>query len=95
MTKKIFEKIYQLVKLIPKGEVTTYGQIAKKLKISSRTVGWALHANHNSDIPCHRVVTKNGRIAKNYSMGRWRKQRERLISEGVRFKDKIHVLFKI
>lgn len=91
MKEQIFKKVYQLVKLIPAGKVTTYGQIAQKLKISPRTVGWALHANKNPKIPCHRVVNKNGRIAKSYSMGGWKKQREKLISEGVKFKDKKHV----
>ena len=89
----VFERVYQLVKLIPKGKVTTYGEIAKKLKISPRTVGWTLHANKNPEIPCHRVVSKNGKIAKNYAFGGAKAQREKLISEGVKFKDKNHIIF--
>lgn len=92
---KVFEKIYQLVKLIPKGRVTTYGEIAKKLKINPRVVGFALHQNKNPKIPCHRVVSKNGKIAKNYSMGGWKRQRERLIAEGLKFKNKTQVILNI
>lgn len=88
---KVFDRVYPLVKLIPVGKVATYGQIAQKLKISPRTVGWALHANHNPKIPCHRVVSKNGKVAKNYSMGGWEKQKEKLINEGIKFKDKTHL----
>ena len=58
-----FENVYEVVKLIPKGRVTSYGAIACYLgaKKSSRMVGWAMNASHNRmDVPAHRVVNRNG-----------------------------------
>jgi len=89
---RIFKKIYQLVKLIPKGKVVTYGEIAKKLGVNPRVVGWALHANKHPGIPCHRVVNKFGKIAKNYRFGGARIQRKKLLSEAIKFKNDKHIL---
>ena len=58
-----FENVYEVVKLIPKGRVTSYGAIACYLgaKKSSRMVGWAMNASHKRmDVPAHRVVNRNG-----------------------------------
>lgn len=58
-----FEQVYEIVKLIPKGRVTTYGAIASALgtKSSSRMVGWAMNASHGDpSVPAHRVVNRNG-----------------------------------
>lgn len=58
-----FEKVYDVVKLIPEGRVTSYGAIAKFLGSaqSSRMVGWAMNnASKMDDIPAHRVVNRNG-----------------------------------
>jgi methylated-DNA-protein-cysteine methyltransferase-like protein len=59
-----FGMVYEVVKLIPYGRVTSYGAIAAYLgaKSSSRTVGWALNVSHGpfSEIPAHRVVNRNG-----------------------------------
>lgn len=58
-----YSQIYDLVRLIPKGRVTTYGAIAKYLgaKKSSRVVGWALNQSHSlTDVPAHRVVNRLG-----------------------------------
>lgn len=84
--------IYALVSQIPKGKVTTYGQIAKTLKLTSpRLVGRILHANTNpQQIPCHRVVFADGKLSVAYVFGGYRKQKEILIAEGVVFKgDKV------
>lgn len=90
--------VYQLVRQIPKGKVATYGQIAEKLKmvnskwkIDARIVGWMLHQNRDQDVPCHRVVDRNGRIAPNFAFDGSEEQRRRLIAEGVRFADNMHV----
>ena len=67
-----FERIYEQVKLIPKGKVATYGQIALLAGNPrwSRVVGYALHANPDPDsIPCHRVVTKEGRLSPSFAFG--------------------------
>lgn len=59
-----FQMVYQVVRLIPKGRVTSYGAIAKYLGTarSSRMVGWAMNAAHNQkpSVPAHRVVNRNG-----------------------------------
>lgn len=61
-----FEQVYQVVRLIPKGRVTSYGAIAKYLgaKNSSRLVGYAMNAAHNQKekVPAHRVVNRNGQL---------------------------------
>lgn len=58
-----FQSVYDVVRLIPKGRVTSYGAIANYLgaKGSSRMVGWAMNAAHGlADVPAHRVVNRNG-----------------------------------
>tara|TARA_R110001592_G_scaffold148471_3_gene373360 strand:- start:53967 stop:54305 length:339 start_codon:yes stop_codon:yes gene_type:complete len=60
-----FSKVYQVVKLIPDGRVTTYGAIASYLgsKGSARMVGWAMNAAHGlEDVPAHRVVNRMGQL---------------------------------
>lgn len=87
-----YEKVYMLVRKIPQGKVTTYGTIAKKLSMSPRTIGQVLHANpYEGDVPCHRVVNRDGRIAPNFAFGGLDIQRKLLESEGVKFKDEKHV----
>ncbi|MBI4091985.1 MAG: MGMT family protein [Candidatus Levybacteria bacterium] len=84
-----FSKVYELVRQIPKGKVTTYGAIAKKLSMSPRVVGYALHLNPNgSKTPCHRVVNRNGRLAPGYAFGGKDEQKRRLEQEGIKFIDK-------
>lgn len=58
-----FERVYEVVRQIPYGKVTSYGAIAKALGSaqSSRMVGWAMNASHTlEDVPAHRVVNRNG-----------------------------------
>lgn len=87
-----YEKVYELVRKIPKGKVTTYGIIGKKLNMSPRVVGQALHANpYEGDVPCHRVVNRDGRIAPNFAFGGLDIQKKLLESEGVGFKDDKHL----
>ena|SRR3990170_3533660 len=83
-----FEKIYKVVSGIPKDKVITYKKVAKQSGINNpRIVGFALHANKNPlKIPCHRVVKSNGKLAKGYAFGGINQQREKLKSEGIRFK---------
>ncbi len=61
-----FEQVFEVVKLIPKGRVSSYGAIAFFLgtKMSARMVGWAMNAAHKMpDIPAHRVVNRNGMLS--------------------------------
>lgn len=85
--------VYQLVKQIPKGKVATYGQIAAQLgrPKAARAVGNALHVNPYKSVPCHRVVNREGRVAKNFGDGGWRVQKRKLLQEGVRFKNRMCV----
>ena len=57
-----FEDVFEIVALIPKGRVTSYGAIAKYLgtKMSARMVGWAMNAAHGQKIAAHRVVNSKG-----------------------------------
>ncbi len=65
------EKIYTVVAQIPKGNVATYGMVAKLAGIKSpRVVGNILHKNPDPvSIPCHRVVNVKGNVAKSYAFG--------------------------
>nr|MBA4405070.1 cysteine methyltransferase [Nanoarchaeum sp.] len=58
------DKVYELCKQVPKGKVTTYKAIAKKLNCKAyRAVGNALNKNPYAPIvPCHRVINTNGNI---------------------------------
>lgn len=82
----MFEKIYKVVSKIPKGKVMTYKQIANTLNLKNpRIVGFALNANKNPQkIPCHRVVSSNGKLT-GYVFGGVEKKREILKKEGVKF----------
>lgn len=83
------EKVYALVCAVPKGKVTTYGQIAEALgnKNLARAVGNALHQNPDpASIPCHRVVSSKGRLATHYAFGGAEAQRSRLEAEGITFR---------
>ncbi|MBQ4516010.1 MAG: MGMT family protein [Clostridia bacterium] len=83
-----FEKIYEVVKSIPKGKVATYGQVALLAGNPrwARVVGYALHVNPEPGaIPCHRVVNREGRVAPGFAFGGEDVQRQLLESEGVIF----------
>lgn len=83
---KIFERIYEEVKKIPKSKVATYGEIAERAETTPRVVGFALHQNPDpKNIPCHRVVFKNGSLSPGYVFGGIGKQRELLKREGILF----------
>ena len=83
-----FEKIYDVVKSIPKGKVASYGLVALLAGNPrwSRVVGYALHVNPQpGTIPCHRVVTRNGEVSKAFAFGGENMQRTLLTEEGVEF----------
>ncbi len=85
-----FNKIYEVVKKIPRGKVCTYGCVAAMAGNPrwSRVVGYALHVNPEpGKIPCHRVVTKNGEVSKAFAFGGENMQRILLAEEGVEFLD--------
>lgn len=84
----VFEKIYAVVRKIPRGRVATYGQIAALAGNPrlARVVGYALHVNPEpGKIPCHRVVNRMGKTSASFAFGGEGVQRELLKSEGVEF----------
>lgn len=88
--KNTFEKIYEVVRQIPYGQVATYGQIAALAgnRRWARVVGYALHVNPDSEqIPCYRVVTKDGNVSPAFAFGGANRQVELLEAEGVEFRE--------
>ncbi|WP_314688271.1 MGMT family protein [uncultured Bifidobacterium sp.] len=84
------ERVYAVVRRIPRGCVATYGQIAELAGSprASRAVGTALHHNPLPGvIPCHRVVFHDGSLAPGFAFGGPRRQWELLEAEGVAFLD--------
>ncbi len=90
MGNDFFWQVYEVVKLIPEGRVTSYGAIAAYLglKSSARTVGWALNAcPHDQFIPAHRVVNRNGMLTGKAKFGEPERMAQLLMNEGVEVKD--------
>jgi methylated-DNA-protein-cysteine methyltransferase-like protein len=90
MSQSVFERIYQVVRQIPKGKVSTYGAVAARAGNPrwSRVVGYALHVNPEPYvIPCHRVVNREGRTAPSFAFGGQDEQARLLRAEGVEVKD--------
>jgi len=90
MKKTFYEIVYNLVRKIPKGKVTTYGEIARKIgdKKYARAVGNALHNNpYFGDVPCHRVVNREGKLAENFAFKSLKSQKSMLEAEGVEICD--------
>ena len=89
-----FDKVYEAVKLIPRGSVATYGQVAAAVgnRRLARVVGYALHVNPEPGVvPCHRVVKRDGAVSEAFAFGGENKQVELLRAEGVGFVDERHV----
>lgn len=85
-----FQNVYEVVKLIPKGRVTSYGAIASYLgaKGSARMVGWALIASQPfTNIPAHRVVNRIGMLTGKQHFEELNAMQARLEQEGVKVKD--------
>lgn len=83
-----FARVYDIVEQVPEGMVATYGQIAKLVgePRKARYVGFALHVNPRpGEIPCHRIVFADGRLATGFAFGGPDVQREMLEAEGIPF----------
>lgn len=82
-----FEKVYDVVRLIPYGRVTSYGAIAAYLgtKGSARMVGWAMNASHSAkeNVPAHRVVNRKGLLTGKHHFGTPTIMQQLLESEGI------------
>jgi methylated-DNA-protein-cysteine methyltransferase-like protein len=95
---EFFNSVYELVRLIPKGRVTTYGAIAKCLGAprSSRLVGYAMNNSHTQHpkVPAHRVVNRNGLLTGKHHFASPFEMEELLKMEGIEIENDTIVNFK-
>lgn len=91
-----FEAVYDVVRLVPKGRVTTYGAIARylSLRAGARMVGWAMNASHGKDVPAHRVINSVGVLSGKLFFGGPLVMQQLLEDEGVQVVDDRVVDFK-
>jgi methylated-DNA-protein-cysteine methyltransferase related protein len=86
-----FELVFEIVRQIPKGRVTSYGAIANALgtKLSARMVGWAMNGSHRVKprVPAHRVVNRQGLLTGKIHFDPAEKMQEMLEKEGIIVKD--------
>lgn len=93
-----FADVYDVVRQIPKGKVTSYGAIAAYLgtKLSARMVGWAMNAASNAKpkVPAQRVVNRNGMLTGKHHFATATTMEELLKKDGVTVKNDTVVDFK-
>lgn len=86
-----FADVYDVVRQIPKGRVTSYGAIANYLgtKLSARMVGWAMNGAHevHPAVPAHRVVNRNGMLSGKAHFATPTRMQELLEKEKIKIKD--------
>lgn len=86
-----YQSVYEVVRLIPSGRVTSYGAIARYLGTagSSRMVGWAMNLSHHQEsyVPAHRVVNRNGLLTGKIHFGSPLEMQELLENEGIVIED--------
>jgi methylated-DNA-protein-cysteine methyltransferase-like protein len=93
-----FTDVYDVVRQIPKGRVTSYGAIANYLgtKLSARMVGWAMNTAHSAKpkVPAQRVVNRNGMLTGRFHFETPTKMEELLKKDGITIKKDTVVDFK-
>ena len=93
-----FQNVYEVVRLIPHGRVTSYGAIAKYLGAarSARMVGWAMNNSHAQEkpVPAHRVVNRNGLLTGKHHFANPHHMQECLEAEGIAVQDDQIVQFQ-
>ena len=93
-----FEQVYDVVRQIPKGRVTSYGAIAAFLgtKMSARMVGWAMNGSFHVQpkVPAHRVVNRNGMLSGKAHFATHTLMEELLAKEKIKVKDDVIVDFE-
>ena len=94
--KDFFERVFEVVRLVPRGRVTTYGAIANYLGGSARVAGWAMNGAHHvkPNVPAHRVVNRNGLLTGKHHFGSPTLMQELLESENITVKDDKVIDFK-
>lgn len=88
MTSHFNQLVYALARQIPPGQVASYGQLALLAgnPRGARVVGYAMHrVPDGSDVPCHRVVFRDGSLCQGFAFGGTDLQRQMLAAEGVTF----------
>jgi methylated-DNA-protein-cysteine methyltransferase related protein len=82
-----FEKVFEVVRKVPYGRVTSYGLIAEYIgsKGSARMVGWAMNSSHTAKeyVPAHRVLNRNGLLTGKHHFGSPTLMQELLENEGI------------
>ncbi len=86
-----FEKVYEIVRQIPSGRVSSYGAIARAIGSpqAGRMVGWAVNKSFSNKefLPAHRVVNRNGLLTGKHHFGGQNTMEQLLIAEGIQIKD--------
>ncbi|MFM1857986.1 MAG: hypothetical protein RLZ05_1046 [Bacteroidota bacterium] len=86
-----FQQVWEIVRQIPKGRVTSYGAIATVLGLKSgaRMVGWAMNSSHGQKpvVPAHRVVNRNGQLSGKNHFATPTLMQELLEKEGIRIQN--------
>lgn len=97
-TSSFFEDVYDVVRQIPKGRVTSYGAVARFLGTgqSARMVGWAMNAAHSvkPKVPAHRVVNRIGMLSGKHHFGTPTQMQELLEKEKIKIKKDVVVDFE-
>lgn len=90
-TQNFFGDVWAVVRLIPRGRITSYGAIGRYLGAarSARMVGWAMNAAHTVTpyVPAHRVVNSSGLLTGKHHFGSPTEMEELLAAEGVEVKE--------
>ena len=90
------EKVYTILKTVPKGKVVTYGQLAQMAGSpgAARAVGMCMKENpHAPIVPCHRVVASDGKLTGYSGKNGVKGKKQMLTEEGVSFiNDKVDLL---
>ena len=93
-----YENVYDVVRLIPEGRVTSYGAIAKYLGTgrSARMVGYAMNASATQvpPVPAHRVLNRNGQLTGKHHFNPPSIMQEMLEREGIKVKKDVVVNFE-
>ncbi len=93
-----FEDVFEVVRQVPKGRVTSYGAIAGYLgtRMSARMVGWAMNASHDvrPKVPAQRVVNRNGMLTGKHHFATSTLMQELLEKDGVRVENDVVLNFK-
>ena len=91
MEQSFYDAVYDVVRLIPKGRVTSYGAIAKSIGAggSARMVGYAMNHAHVADppVPAHRVVNSSGLLTGKFHFATPTLMQEMLEQEGIQVKE--------